>query len=658
MPQLTFTVDSALLRELGERLVGKPHIALAELVKNAYDADATEVVIKFGDDILTVEDNGHGMTESEFESFWMRIGSPHKEKLRTSRELGRPLTGSKGVGRLAAQFLARELELITATGPEDLGLAATVDWTRAIAAGDLTNAAVDYVTFDRPEDFIGGSAHGTRLVLKGLNQTWSADRFEDLAREIWSLQPPFGSGSADSAAFAVRLEAVDPEAVSRFDAQMGAILELWHARIVGVQVTHAEARTGSNVFRVSLEFDDRSKRQADFRIPDSHLAQVRFEIRVFSLRSRQPHGIRVDEARSYLNRYGGVHVYDSGFHLPYYGPETDWLRIEIDHSHRLSRSELLPEEFQVVDGLSFLPTNSRLYGVVSIDTGLERAVAEKVGLKDYLAIQVSRDRLVSNEAFGDLRYAVRWAIDFYAVEEARREFLKAERLRDVRPIQDRMDRIDGVLARYEADIPKDVSTAIREEIHAVGAAAESTAEREIVQVGLLGALATAGMTSLAVEHDLSKQWQSLEWIARDLEKLGREHTPLSAPVTGLVTRLREWIELARSAREPIAYLLDEDARVVRRRFAARDTIRAIAVPLKPLLRGMTVGVDDVPQKLLLPPARYADWVAVFQNLLLNAANATLDSDERRVAVSARQDGAKVRLLVEDTGVGVDLNKSE
>lgn len=35
-----FTVDAVLLKELGERLVGKPHIALAELVKNAYDADA------------------------------------------------------------------------------------------------------------------------------------------------------------------------------------------------------------------------------------------------------------------------------------------------------------------------------------------------------------------------------------------------------------------------------------------------------------------------------------------------------------------------------------------------------------------------------------------------------------------------------------------
>jgi len=37
-----FTVDSALLGELGERLVTSVHIALTELVKNAYDADATK----------------------------------------------------------------------------------------------------------------------------------------------------------------------------------------------------------------------------------------------------------------------------------------------------------------------------------------------------------------------------------------------------------------------------------------------------------------------------------------------------------------------------------------------------------------------------------------------------------------------------------------
>ena len=64
MQSTTFTVDAALLRELGERLIGRPYIALAELVKNSYDADATDCRIEFGDDSITVSDNGHGMSET------------------------------------------------------------------------------------------------------------------------------------------------------------------------------------------------------------------------------------------------------------------------------------------------------------------------------------------------------------------------------------------------------------------------------------------------------------------------------------------------------------------------------------------------------------------------------------------------------------------
>ena len=92
--KVKFTVDSALLRELGERLVGKPHIALAELVKNSYDADATKVEIRFKADSIEVVDNGHGMSFTEFEKFWMRVGSQHKQKQRFSREFNRPFTGS------------------------------------------------------------------------------------------------------------------------------------------------------------------------------------------------------------------------------------------------------------------------------------------------------------------------------------------------------------------------------------------------------------------------------------------------------------------------------------------------------------------------------------------------------------------------------------
>src|SRR5262245_14079483 len=90
---ITFSVDSALLRELGERLVGKPHIALAELIKNSYDADAQRVIVRIDidNDRIEIVDDGHGMTEKEFIGFWMRIGSPHKEGQQVSRLLGRLL---------------------------------------------------------------------------------------------------------------------------------------------------------------------------------------------------------------------------------------------------------------------------------------------------------------------------------------------------------------------------------------------------------------------------------------------------------------------------------------------------------------------------------------------------------------------------------------
>lgn len=111
MERLTFTVDAKLLRELGERLVGRPHIALAELIKNSYDADARSVVITFAEDLLRIVDDGHGMTRETFTERWMRIGTTAKVGQRISPGQLRTLTGSKGVGRLSVQLLAQRLRL-------------------------------------------------------------------------------------------------------------------------------------------------------------------------------------------------------------------------------------------------------------------------------------------------------------------------------------------------------------------------------------------------------------------------------------------------------------------------------------------------------------------------------------------------------------------
>ena len=95
MPRNTeqFIVDAAALQELGERLIGRPEIALGELVKNSFDADATIARIEFGEDQIVISDNGTGISEQVFLEHWMRLFTTHKIDQRTSVKFLRPLDG-------------------------------------------------------------------------------------------------------------------------------------------------------------------------------------------------------------------------------------------------------------------------------------------------------------------------------------------------------------------------------------------------------------------------------------------------------------------------------------------------------------------------------------------------------------------------------------
>src|SRR6266511_881707 len=113
--ELHFSVDNQLLSELGERLVAKNYVALAELIKNAYDADAEQVSVKLetrgkAGGKIVVTDVGDGMTSDEVEKYWMRVATDHKIREPRTGKFGRFKTGSKGVGRFACRRLAKRLE--------------------------------------------------------------------------------------------------------------------------------------------------------------------------------------------------------------------------------------------------------------------------------------------------------------------------------------------------------------------------------------------------------------------------------------------------------------------------------------------------------------------------------------------------------------------
>ena len=664
MPTLPFTVDAELLRELGERLVGKPYIALAELIKNSYDADSTQVKIKFppDEDCIEVSDNGHGMTFEEFRDFWMRIGTTHKKE-RRSKNLGRQMTGSKGVGRLAVQFLANKLTITTV--PKDSGewLEARVDWEKAVKAGELTEVTVEYTLNQSCPPFL----HGTSIILNKLKDTWEKDLIRDLASEVWWLQPPFGSvlsyQDSPKDRFRVHFESTEDYA-KIFEKQMGAIKSIWIARLVGKSV--------DGEVTLSLQFLGEQPTIHKYRIADfSHnkekfnqkenLNNAYFEIRIYNLSGRQKFGIKVGEAREYFAAHGGVHVYDDNFRLPYYGlPTSDWLKLEYDHSHRKDVSELLPEDIQVRRALNDLPTLGRILGVVKVNTSQE----------PNLKIMITRDRLTETVAYNDLMRVIRYAIDWYANETARRKIEAKKQEVSSEPTSLKFERVEQVLEEYEQEISPNIYQEIYEKVQEATIAAKTNQELVLEQMGLLAPLATAGISALSYQHELKKQFtyiedaidrikavQTLVFLPPDSPKNAREFE-LHQNLNSLNADLSSWLERAKATNSLFDYIADAENTKLRQRFRAIPVIKDIAAQTTFLARGIEIDYSQLDDQLYLPKASFAEWGAIFQNVFTNAFNAMLDSPHRLLHIGSHSHEKSREILIQDTGQGIDLQKAD
>jgi anti-sigma regulatory factor (Ser/Thr protein kinase) len=91
--ELTFRPRARLVSILGEHLISDHAVGLIELVKNSYDADATEVIVEIVDTgdtektCITIRDNGCGMNLEDIRLKWLSPAADHKKPLPTLRRL-------------------------------------------------------------------------------------------------------------------------------------------------------------------------------------------------------------------------------------------------------------------------------------------------------------------------------------------------------------------------------------------------------------------------------------------------------------------------------------------------------------------------------------------------------------------------------------------
>ncbi|MCU9528711.1 ATP-binding protein [Pseudomonas mosselii] len=124
MKEYALNIDPRILELLGPNLYTNIYYVLAELIANAYDADARNVYVIANSDDIRVEDDGHGMSyeNGEIAKYLNVAGvSRTKEKESFSRDLERRKMGRKGVGKLAALSVSEDVDVLTVSDGERSG---------------------------------------------------------------------------------------------------------------------------------------------------------------------------------------------------------------------------------------------------------------------------------------------------------------------------------------------------------------------------------------------------------------------------------------------------------------------------------------------------------------------------------------------------------
>lgn len=667
---LSFSIEGRILRELGERLVKRPEVAILELVKNAYDADATECIVDFTDPTqILVRDDGCGMNLDRFVSGWMRIGTRSKEVQGISPMFARRITGEKGIGRFAVRFLGRKLHLESTADDyhrnQRTRLRAFFDWPEFDQHEDLGVVRVPYVV----ELSDASTPTGTALVISELRSAAAEPDFHEIRTNSLDVVSPLGSLLSRIApqtsltdttprdpGFALKVRTPDGDDIS----DVGAIV------LDNFTLRAFLTLTGD---KLELRVLRRHVAKPVLRIVDTHptyLRGLRADIRFFPRRRGAFANLPIDGRRAYtwIANNSGVAVFDRRFRVSPYGTAfDDWLRLDADaaRNRRDPRSTIAKKHFPMseperastsTNWMLRLPQSAQLIGLVSVE-GERSTQPDDAAGDERLIAAADREGFVENAGFRELHNLVRGAVEAIAyvdrriqqAEESRRQAALAKSIRQEA-------RMAIAEIRQNPHIPSDDKERIVAALVRTQRSADEHEESARDRERQLEVMSLLGVVAGFMTHEFDVALRELDDVQERLTILGDrvdEFRPLADAFSRHIERLRDFAAYASGyvrgtvTRPAKPYRVRPRLQQVRRIFGEYANERNIDVEI------------TADAALLAPLVPVSLYNGVALNLYTNALKAVTGKtggDRDTVAIRAWNDDRWHYLEVADTGVGL------
>jgi signal transduction histidine kinase len=335
-----FRVSSALKTIIGRELITDDLVAVFELVKNAFDAHARNVELRFeglrtNTPKLIIKDDGKGMTEDDIDGKWLFVAYSAKtdgtednpegmsKDYRDKISSTRTFAGAKGIGRFSCDRLGRYLNLYTrakATGPYEH---IRVDWQdfEADSRRDFVNVAIERTS---PSTIPYELSTGTILEISGLRENWDRDRLKRLRDSLRKLINP--NQENDAHRFAVELVAPeeqeeDKKEIEKRERVNGRIKNFLFEEL-GLKTTEIHCDVDSAGKTITTILADRGTLIYKLveRNPYENLRNVRIHLFALNM-SAKMHFKKIMGVNNVS--YGSVFLYKNGFRIHPIGDEDD-----------------------------------------------------------------------------------------------------------------------------------------------------------------------------------------------------------------------------------------------------------------------------------------------------------------------------------------------
>ena len=527
-----FRPRARVLQLLGDELIGSPRLAVFELVKNAYDADASRTTVRLdlqsdASPTITVEDDGEGMTLDLLRTVWLVPGHDHRQRQRERRQRSpihnRLPLGEKGLGRFAVHKLGNRITLTTRARDSE-ECVVEIDWNELIEQPYLDEAPVT-IRARRAEVFTNGRT-GTRIVVTELRPpSWTRGEVRRLCNQITSICSPFQEPGDFQATLEVPgnegwiedlpdFSAIIDRAIWKFSFWLDAGQFDWNYEFRRISGFNLDSRTVSRDGDLLQLPNTRGlRRRRDTVVADEATTQgigpILGEFHVYD-RDR-PVLQRLGDTRlltGYLDEYGGIRVYRDGIRVYNYGEQgDDWLGLDLRRvnipTRRISRNIIL--------------------GAIHLSLDESPDLIEKT----------NREGFVENDALERLRQVVLGAL---GALEGERQFDK-QRIRRLteQPSDPVTDRLEAPIAELRRELAR----------HELGATLEPYVDRIDQQFhDMQETLLAAGMSGLnlaVVFHEVERGVRVLHDAiveGRDLDAAAQQAQELLRILDGFATLLR------------------------------------------------------------------------------------------------------------------------